>query len=65
MYVPYDEVYGLGIEDMLHREPSIEKIDGAIGWQPSSLDPTILADVIESARTPAASVQRLDSVEAP
>ena len=26
--VPYDRVYGQGIEDMLHRQPSIEKIDG-------------------------------------
>src|SRR5207244_467713 len=38
-FVPYERVYGLGIEDMLHRIPSIEKIDGQIGWQPTrSLD---------------------------
>ncbi len=30
--VPYDEVYGQGIEDMLHRQPSIDKVNGAIGW---------------------------------
>ncbi len=27
-YIPYDRVYEHGIEDMLHREPSIEKING-------------------------------------
>jgi UDP-glucose 4-epimerase len=50
VYVPYDKVYGLGIDDMLHRVPAIEKIKGAIGWEPRySLD-EILADVIEHAR---------------
>ena len=37
VFIPYDEVYGLGIEDTLHREPAIEKIDAAIGWQPERL----------------------------
>src|SRR4051812_47766980 len=32
VHVPYDEVYGQGIEDMLHRQPSIDKVGGAIGW---------------------------------
>ena len=34
-FVPYEEVYGLGIEDTLHREPSIERIGAAIGWRPT------------------------------
>src|SRR6266576_1666325 len=34
-FVPHAEVYGLGIEDVLHREPAIDKINGAIGWRPS------------------------------
>jgi nucleoside-diphosphate-sugar epimerase len=25
VYVPYDQVYGLGIDDMLHRVPAIER----------------------------------------
>jgi UDP-glucose 4-epimerase len=50
-FVPYDDVYGLGIEDTLHREPSIEKIAAAIGWQPTLALDRILADVIEHART--------------
>jgi UDP-glucose 4-epimerase len=49
-FVPYDEVYGLGIEDTLHREPAIEKIRAAIGWSPGRDLEQILADVIEHAR---------------
>ena len=47
VFVPYDEVYGLGIEDMLHRIPSIEKIERAIGWRPEHGLDRILGDVIE------------------
>ena len=50
VFVPYDEVYGLGIEDTLHREPSIEKIGGAIGWWPTRTLDEILGDVISHAR---------------
>jgi UDP-glucose 4-epimerase len=54
-FVPYEDVYDLGIEDTLHREPSIEKIETAIGWRPSHDLDRILADVIEQNRaTPAA-----------
>jgi UDP-glucose 4-epimerase len=49
--VPYDEVYGQGIEDMLHRQPAIEKVTGAIGWQPTRSLDEILADVIAHVRT--------------
>jgi UDP-glucose 4-epimerase len=48
--IPYDQVYGLGIEDTLHRIPSIEKIGTAIGWAPERSLDEILADVIEFAR---------------
>jgi UDP-glucose 4-epimerase len=50
VFVPYDEVYGLGIEDTLHREPSIAKVEGAIGWRPSLDLARILADVVDSFR---------------
>jgi UDP-glucose 4-epimerase len=46
VYVPYDEVYGHGIEDMQHRAPSIDKIRDAIGWQPTLDLEQILADVV-------------------
>ena len=45
-FTPYDSVYGQGIEDMLHRQPSIEKVTAAIGWQPTRSLDAILADVI-------------------
>ena len=48
--VPYDEVYGQGIEDMLHRQPSIEKVNAAVGWSPSRSLDEILADVIAHIR---------------
>src|SRR5215204_6400458 len=38
VYLPYEEVYGQGIEDMLHRIPAIDKIHDRIGWEPT-LDP--------------------------
>ncbi|HUJ93304.1 MAG TPA: NAD-dependent epimerase/dehydratase family protein [Gaiellaceae bacterium] len=50
-YVPYDKVYGQGIEDMLHRQPSIEKITAAIGWTPTRSLDEILADVIAHTRS--------------
>jgi UDP-glucose 4-epimerase len=49
--VPYDEVYGQGIEDMLHRQPAIEKVSGAIGWQPTRSLDEILGDVVRYARS--------------
>jgi UDP-N-acetylglucosamine/UDP-N-acetyl-alpha-D-glucosaminouronate 4-epimerase len=45
-FIPHEHVYGLGIEDVLHREPSIEKITAAIGWEPTLELDRILADVI-------------------
>jgi UDP-glucose 4-epimerase len=51
VYIPYGEVYGQGIEDMLHRQPAIEKVTGAIGWQPTRSLDEILVDVIAHVRT--------------
>jgi len=50
-FVPHDEVYGLGVEDVLHREPSIEKIGQAIGWSPTRTLDDILGDVIAFERS--------------
>ena len=50
VHVPYDAVYGQGIEDMLHRQPSIDKISAAIGWSPTRSLDAILADVIAHIR---------------
>jgi UDP-glucose 4-epimerase len=41
-YVPYDEAYEAGFEDFRRRVPSLEKIRGAIEWEPTTpLDTTI------------------------
>jgi UDP-glucose 4-epimerase len=50
VFVPYDQVYGQGIDEMFHRAPAIDRIENAIGWRPTlSLD-EIVADVIEHLR---------------
>ena len=50
VYVPFEEAYGEGIEDMLHRIPSTETIDAAIGWKPTYDLESILADVVRGLR---------------
>ncbi|HEY2372793.1 MAG TPA: NAD-dependent epimerase/dehydratase family protein [Gaiellaceae bacterium] len=54
VYVPYEKVYGTGIDDMLHRLPSIDKIAAGIGWQPDRTLDEILSDVIAYTRGTAA-----------
>jgi len=54
VFIPYDQVYGQGIDEMFHRAPAIDRIGEAVGWRPTlSLD-EIIADVVEHApgRTP-------------
>jgi UDP-glucose 4-epimerase len=50
-FIPFDQVYGQGIEDMLHRIPSISKVGAAVGWKPERSLDDILADVIEDKRS--------------
>jgi UDP-glucose 4-epimerase len=50
-FIPLDQVFGQGIEDMLHRSPSIEKINSAIGWEPTRDLEAILRDVIAYAES--------------
>ena len=49
-FIPYEEVYGLGIEDMFHRIPDIDKIAGAVGWAPTRTLEEILTDVVAHTR---------------
>jgi nucleoside-diphosphate-sugar epimerase len=49
-FVPYDKVYGRGIEDMLHRIPSAKKVAEAVGWRPTRDLEQILGDVIAHIR---------------
>jgi UDP-glucose 4-epimerase len=57
VYIPYEQVYGLGIDDMLHRVPDLEKIKRAIGWEPQRSLDEILADVIGFARAELAPIE--------
>jgi len=45
-HIPFNEVYGTGIEDMLHRVPCTDKVREAIGWVPHHSLDDILEDVI-------------------
>ena len=58
LHVPYDKVYGTRIDDMLHREPAIEKIGAAIGWAPTRTLDDILDDVIAFERENVAQLER-------
>jgi UDP-glucose 4-epimerase len=45
-YIAYDQVYGIGIEDMLHRIPSTAKLRATTGWTPERTLDDVLADVV-------------------
>jgi len=64
-FIPYEQVYGQGIQDMLHRMPAVEKIREAIGWEPSLELDLILADVIKHIRTAPVSLPERDLASAP
>jgi UDP-glucose 4-epimerase len=49
VFVRYEDVYGHGIEEMFQRMPSIEKIEAAIGWQPTIDLDGILAELVQHA----------------
>ncbi|HLM00373.1 MAG TPA: GDP-mannose 4,6-dehydratase [Pyrinomonadaceae bacterium] len=49
-YIPYDEVYGEGFEDMQRRVPSLDKAKRLIGYQPTRTLDDIINDVAEEFR---------------
>ncbi len=49
-YVPYEEAYGAGYEDMRHRAPSLDKIAAAVGYAPRYTLDDILDSVIAHMR---------------
>jgi UDP-glucose 4-epimerase len=49
-YIPYQEAYGVGYEDMRHRAPCLQKIRDAIGYEPTTSLDMILDTVIASMR---------------
>ena len=46
-YIPYEEAYEAGFEDMHRRLPNIEKINKATDWQPQLSLEDIIDDVAE------------------
>ena len=45
VYVPYEEAYGDGFEDMERRVPNIDLINQLVGWKPKRDLSTIIADI--------------------
>ena len=45
VYVPYEEAYGNGFEDMERRVPSIELIRDLVGWSPKRDLTSIIQDI--------------------
>lgn len=50
VYIPYDEAYEEGFEDMLRRVPDITKVKNLIGFQPKKNLDEIIESIIESKR---------------
>jgi UDP-glucose 4-epimerase len=48
VYVPYDQAYGHGFEDMERRVPNIELIKSLIDWAPTRDLSTMIADIANS-----------------
>lgn len=46
-YIPYDEAYEEGFEDMPQRVPDISKIRALVGYEPTRTLETIIRDVID------------------
>ncbi|MHC4087553.1 MAG: SDR family NAD(P)-dependent oxidoreductase [Planctomycetota bacterium] len=47
-FVPYEEAYGMPMEDMMRRVPSLERINKAIGWEPKTSLTETLQAIIDS-----------------
>jgi UDP-glucose 4-epimerase len=47
IYVPYEEAYGDGFEDMERRVPNIELIKSLVGWEPKRDLSTMISDIAE------------------
>jgi UDP-glucose 4-epimerase len=45
VYVPYEEAYGHGFEDMERRVPNIDLIKQLVGWKPQRDLSTMIQDI--------------------
>jgi UDP-glucose 4-epimerase len=52
VYVPYEEAYGDGFEDMERRVPNIELINSLVGWKPQRDLKKIIADISADMKKP-------------
>ena len=50
VYVPYEEAYGDGFEDMERRVPNIELINDLVGWKPKRDLSTMISDIAAEMR---------------
>ena len=50
VYVPYEEAYGDGFEDMERRVPNIDLINELVGWKPQRDLSTIITDIATEMR---------------
>jgi len=50
VFVPYEEAYGNGFEDMERRVPNIDLINELVGWKPKLDLSTIITDIAEEMR---------------
>jgi UDP-glucose 4-epimerase len=48
VYVPYEQAYGEGFEDMERRVPNIDLIKSLVGWEPSRDLATMIRDIADS-----------------
>ena len=46
IYVPYEEAYGDGFEDMERRVPNIELIKSLVGWEPTRDLSSMITDIV-------------------
>lgn len=51
VFVPYDEAYEAGFEDMQRRRPDTTRIRRLLGWSPASNLDAIIADVADDLKT--------------
>ena len=51
VYVPYEEAYGDGFEDMERRVPNIDLINQLVGWRPKRDLSTIITDISAEMRS--------------
>jgi UDP-glucose 4-epimerase len=50
VYIPYEQAYGDGFEDMERRVPNIDLIKQLVGWTPNRNLSTIIKDVSDEMR---------------